>query len=70
MYRSLKSQLIGVIDAILTADYAVHRKQRHAAMRIWQQFIAEPGVDGGDSVVRGVKRQSGNIRIIPTSCGR
>jgi len=57
----------GVIDQILKADQAVHRKQRHTAQRIWQRLVAEHGFDGGYTIVReyvrGVKRRSREVFV-------
>lgn len=42
----------GVIDQILEADKAVHKKQRHTAKRIFERLRDEHAFDGGITIVR------------------
>ncbi len=43
---------VGVIDAILEADQARNRKQRHTAKRIWERLRDEYGFRGGYTIVK------------------
>jgi transposase len=45
-----------VIVAILDADKATHRKQRHTAWRIFERLKAEHGYDGGYTIVKDAVR--------------
>ena len=40
------------IDALLEADRAVHKKQRHTAQRIFERLRSEEGFPGGYTIVR------------------
>lgn len=58
-YRRTRHRPAPVMDAVgslitawLTADEAVHRKQRHTARRIYQRLRDEHGFSGGESTVR------------------
>ena len=41
-----------LIEAWVTADEALPRKQRHTAHRVWQRLVAEHGARVGESTVR------------------
>jgi len=50
---------LGWIEATLTADKVVHRKQRHSAKKIFDRLKSEHNYTGGYTVV-----------ILPRSCAR
>ena len=49
---ALTTEVRRFIDAVITADRAAPRKQRHTARRIWQRVCSELGARIGESTVR------------------
>jgi transposase len=47
----------GIIDALLTADREVPRKQRHTAQRIFERLTHEHGFTGGYTIVKDYVRE-------------